>query len=308
MTDRRLIAVEPSSRPEMHAALTDAVQAAGGTVVPPEDARALIFADPGAAEVFPAILAAGPHIEWVQLPYAGIDGFGNHLDDTHLWTCGKGVYAEPVAEWIMAALLAAFRSLPHYARATRWPEQFGQNLLGARLTVLGAGGITESFLRLIAPWNCQVTVVRRQDQPVRGADRVVTLDRLSEAVADADAVIVALSLTDATRGIINRTTLAAMPSHAWLCNVGRGGHVVTDDLVDALTTGAIAGAVLDVTDPEPLPDGHPLWGLDNCLITPHVGNTPAMGLPLLARRVADNTRRWIAGEDLIGTINVHAGY
>lgn len=308
MTDRHLIAVEPASRPEMHAALVAAVQSAGGTIVAPEQAQALVFADPGAADAFPAILAAGPHIEWVQLPYAGIDGFGQHLDDTHLWTCGKGVYAEPVAEWIMTALLAAFRHIPTFARATSWPRQLGRNLLGARLTVLGAGGITSSFLRLIEPWGCTTTVVRRQNQPVAGAARVMTIDRIDEAVADADAVIVALSLTDATRGIINHHTLAAMPGHAWLCNVGRGGHVVTDDLVDALRNGTIAGAVLDVTEPEPLPDGHPLWDLDNCLITPHVGNTPEMGLPLIAQRVADNTRRWIAGEELIGTINVPAGY
>jgi phosphoglycerate dehydrogenase-like enzyme len=308
MNARHLIAVEPATRPAMHAALCEAVVASGGTVVAPAEASGLVFADPAAADAFPAILAAGPAIEWVQLPYAGIDGFGEHLDTTHQWTCGKGVYAEPVAEWILTALLSAFRDIPRYAQATSWPRQAGRNLLGARLTVLGAGGITESFLRLIAPWGCDVTVVRRQSEPMPGANRVVTTDQLLDAVRDADAVIVALSLTDQTRGIINRTTLAAMPAHAWLCNVGRGGHVVTDDLVDALTKNTIAGAVLDVTDPEPLPDGHPLWHLDNCLITPHVGNTPEMGLPLIARRVADNTRRWIAGEELIGTINIEAGY
>ena len=97
-------------------------------------------------------------------------------------------------------------------------------------------------------------------------------------------VIVALALTDETRNIVDAETLAAMRSDAWLCNVGRGSHVVTDDLVTALRGGVIAGAVLDVTDPEPLPDGHPLWELDNCVITPHVGNTPEMGLPLIADR------------------------
>ena len=306
--ERHLIAVEPSTRPAMHAVMVEAVEAAGGTVVPIEQASALIFADPTAADAFPNIIGAGPGVEWIQLPYAGIETFQHHLDHDHTWTCGKGVYAPPVAEWIMAALLTAFRDIPRYVRASSWPLQGGKNLLGAKLTVLGGGGITESFMELIGPWGCDVTVVRRRDDPLPGAARTLTTDRLHEAVADADAVIVALALTDETRNIVDAETLAAMRRDAWLCNVGRGGHVVTDDLVTALREGVIAGAVLDVTDPEPLPDGHPLWELDNCVITPHVGNTPEMGLPLIADRVRVNVGRWIAGDELIGTVDVGAGY
>lgn len=306
--ERHLIAVEPSTRPAMHAVMVEAVEAAGGNVVPIEQASALIFADPTAADAFPNIIGAGSGVEWIQLPYAGIETFQHHLDHDHTWTCGKGVYAPPVAEWIMAALLTAFRDIPRYVRASSWPVQDGKNLLGAKLTVLGGGGITESFMELIGPWGCDVTVVRRGDDPVPGAARTLTTDRLHEAVADADAVIVALALTDETRNIVDAETLAAMRRDAWLCNVGRGGHVVTDDLVTALRTGVIAGAVLDVTDPEPLPDGHPLWELDNCVITPHVGNTPEMGLPLIADRVRVNVGRWIAGDELIGPVDVGAGY
>ena len=306
--ERHLIAVEPSTRPAMHAVMVEAVEAAGGTVVPIEQASALIFADPTAADAFPNIIGAGSGVEWIQLPYAGIETFQHHLDHDHTWTCGKGVYAPPVAEWIMAALLTAFRDIPRYVRASSWPEQDGKNLLGAKLTVLGGGGITESFMELIGPWGCDVTVVRRSTDPVPGAARTLTTDRLHEAVADADAVIVALALTDETRNIVDAETLAAMRSDAWLCNVGRGGHVVTDDLVTALREGVIAGAVIDVTDPEPLPDGHPLWELDNCVITPHVGNTPEMGLPLIADRVRVNVGRWIAGDELIGPVDVDVGY
>jgi phosphoglycerate dehydrogenase-like enzyme len=99
-----------------------------------------------------------------------------------------------------------------------------------------------------------------------------------------------------------------MEDHAWIVNVARGRHIVTDDLVDALRAGTIGGAGLDVTDPEPLPDGHPLWSLPNCIITPHVGNTPEMARPLLAARVADNVRRFARGEELIGLVDVDAGY
>lgn len=292
----------------MHAVMVEAVEGAGGTVVPIEQASALMFADPAAADAFPNIIGAGPGVEWIQLPYAGIETFQHHLDHDHTWTCGKGVYAPPVAEWIMTALLTAFRDIPRYVRASTWPVQDGKNLLGAKLTILGGGGITESFMELVEPWSCDVTVVRRSTDPVPGAARTLTTDRLHEAVADADAVIVALALTDETRNIVDAETLAAMRSDAWLCNVGRGGHVVTDDLVTALREGVIAGAVLDVTDPEPLPDGHPLWELDNCVITPHVGNTPEMGLPLIADRVRVNVGRWIAGDELIGPVDVGAGY
>jgi phosphoglycerate dehydrogenase-like enzyme len=99
-----------------------------------------------------------------------------------------------------------------------------------------------------------------------------------------------------------------MPDHAWLVNVARGQHVDTDALVDALRRGTIGGAALDVTDPEPLPDGHPLWTLPNAIVTPHVGNTPEMGRTLLAARVRDNVRRFAAGDDLLGPVHVELGY
>ena len=99
-----------------------------------------------------------------------------------------------------------------------------------------------------------------------------------------------------------------MESHAWLVNVARGRHVVTDDLVWALREGVIGGAALDVTDPEPLPAGHPLWSLPNCIITPHIGNTPEMAVPLLGERITANVRRYLAGEELIGLVDVRHGY
>lgn len=308
MPERRHIAVEPASRPAMHEVMVAAVEAAGGTVVPIDQASGLIFADPAAASVYPDLIAAGPHVEWVQLPYAGIEPFAHHLDHDHVWTCGKGVYAPPVAEWIMTALLTAFRDIPRYVRSTSWPRQDGRNLLGAKVTILGGGGITESFMDLIEPWGCEVTVVRRSPDPFPRAVRTVTTEHLHEAIADADAVIIALALTPETIGLIDADALSAMRPDAWLCNVGRGGHVVTDDLVSALASGTIGGAVLDVPDPEPLPDDHPLWGFDQCVITPHVGNTPEMGLPLIAERVQVNVERWIAGRELVGGVDVEAGY
>jgi phosphoglycerate dehydrogenase-like enzyme len=99
-----------------------------------------------------------------------------------------------------------------------------------------------------------------------------------------------------------------MADHAWLINVARGRHVVTDDLVDALAEGVIAGAALDVTDPEPLPDGHALWGAPNCIVTPHSADTPQMIQPLLAARIRENVRRFGAGEPLVGPVDPDLGY
>ncbi|HRE03680.1 MAG TPA: NAD(P)-dependent oxidoreductase, partial [Ilumatobacteraceae bacterium] len=137
---------------------------------------------------------------------------------------------------------------------------------------------------------------------------VVEADRYVDCLAGADVVFLALSLTPETEGMIGRGELEMMEQHAWLINVARGGHIVTDDLVWALSNGVIGGAGLDVTDPEPLPAGHPLWTLPNCIITPHVGNTPEMAVPLLSERIATNVRRWARGEELIGLVDPQLGY
>ena len=99
-----------------------------------------------------------------------------------------------------------------------------------------------------------------------------------------------------------------MKPSAWIINVARGGHIDTAALIAALETGSIGGAALDVTEPEPLPDSSPLWTLPNCLITPHVANTPEMGLVLLAQRVGENVTRYLAGEPLLGPVDIEAGY
>lgn len=277
-------------------------------MVAPAEAEALVWAEPAAPEQLPHVLAAGTGVKWVQLPYAGIENLTGLLDNEHLWTCGKGVYAEPVAEHVMMLALAGLRGMGDYARARSWSPPKGRNLLGARVTVLGGGGITESLVRLLGPWDCRITVMRRRPTSMPGVDRVVGPEHLLDALSHADVVVVALALTPETAGIIDAAALDAMAPHAWLINVGRGGHVVTDDLVDALAAKAIGGAALDVTDPEPLPESHPLWSMENCLITPHVGNTPEMGLVLLARRVAENVRRYVAGEELLGPVDVDLGY
>ncbi|MFT5224027.1 MAG: phosphoglycerate dehydrogenase-like enzyme [Glaciecola sp.] len=298
------IAVEGRDAPHLRTAVVDG----GGQIVAAADATGLIWADPQDGAALSALLAANPKIDWVQLPFAGIEPFIDALDHDRVWTCGKGVYAEPVAEHALALLLAGMRHVGGYARERTWTTGIGVNLLGAKVCILGGGEITRSLLRLLEPFGCEVTVVRRTPEALPGAARVLPTESLLQAVRDTDALILALALTPETEGIIDGDVLGAMAPHAWVVNVARGRHIVTDDLVAALTERTIGGAALDVTDPEPLPDDHPLWNLRNAIITPHTANTPAMGAPLLARRVRENVARYAAGEPLLGLVDVEAGY
>ncbi len=300
------VAVAPVSG--RHDSLVAAVEAAGALVVEPPEADALVWADAQRADLVPEVLASAPGVRWVQLPFAGIENFVPHLDPSLTWTCGKGVYADPVAEHALALALAGMRHLGEYARQDSWTGPAGHNLLGARVVILGGGEITQALLGLLAPFGATTTVVRRRPDPVPGADHTVGPDRLLDVVPDADLVVLALALTPETEGIIDAVALDAMAPHSWLVNVARGRHVVTDDLVDALSAGRIGGAALDVTDPEPLPEGHPLWALPQVIITPHTANTPEMGVPLLAARVTENVRRFAAGETLLGPVHLDLGY
>jgi phosphoglycerate dehydrogenase-like enzyme len=301
------IAIVPDTRPAMHRAFADAVRDGGAHVSGLAEATGLVWADPARADDFPQVLAHAPNVRWVQLPYAGIEPFARHLDPRLTWTCGKGVYARPVAEHALALTLAGLRGLAPYARAREWSAPQGRNLLGARVTIFGGGGICGEVRALFAPFECRFTIVRRNPQPVAGAS-VVGPSGSRDAVRDADVVVLALALTDETRGLVDAAFLASMQPRAWLVNVARGAHVVTDDLVRALQQGTIGGAALDVTDPEPMPAGHPLWTQPNCIITPHIANTPEMGLPLIALRVRDNVSRFVRGEPLLGLVDVAAGY
>ena len=301
----RAIAVQPSTSPEW---VRDAVIAGGGHIVEPAAASAIVWTAARDASGLRDVLDAHGHLEWVQVPFAGIENFVPILDDDRIWTCGKGVYAEPVAEHALALALAGMRHVAAYSRASQWIGPAGRNLLGAAVTIVGGGGITESLVRLLTPFNCSITVVRRTVVDIDGVDTVVGQENLVDALVGADVVFLALSLTPETVGLIGKPELEVMEPHAWIVNVARGGHIVTDDLVWALQNNVIGGAALDVTAPEPLPEDHPLWTLPNCIITPHVGNTPEMAVPLLSARITENVKRFINDESLIGLVDVRNGY
>jgi phosphoglycerate dehydrogenase-like enzyme len=302
-----LVAVGPARRDFAEKAIRD-----GGGEPIDVDARAdaLVWLDPDDIDGLRNALAAASSARWVQLPFAGVERLATAgiFDPGRAWTSAKGAYAEPVAEHALMLALAGLRLLRQRIMARSWGEPAGTSLYDQPVTILGGGGITASLLGLLAPLRVTATVVRQHPQPVPGAARTVGQADLHEALADAQVVFLALALTPSTEHIIGAAELAAMRPDAWLVNVARGGHVDTDALVAALDAGAIGGAALDVTEPEPLPDGHPLWDQERCIITPHTADTAEMIRPLLARRIRDNVARFAAGEPLIGLVDPALGY
>ena len=290
---------------------TEAVVEGGGTVTPVGDSPdAIVWLDPADVDGLRGYLAQAPGAAWVQLPFAGVERIADEglLDHERVWTCAKGSYAEPVAEHALTLALAGLRHLPERIVARSWGIPAGTSLYDQQVTILGGGGITTSLLEQLAPFRVEATVVRRSPDPVPGAARTVQVEQLHDVLGGSLLVVLALALTPSTRGIIGSAELELMDERAWLVNVARGAHVDTDALVTALRAGTIAGAALDVTDPEPLPDGHPLWDLPNCIITPHTADTIEMVMPLLADRIRTNVARFAQGATLVGLVDPDAGY
>lgn len=304
---------------QAHRLAAAAVQAAGGTVVGEEPgtgpaehggATALMLLRPIPADRLRRSLEANPQVDWVQFPFAGIEPFiplaRSRPDVT--WTSAKGLYAPPVAEHALALTLALLRHLPERARATGWGEGGGRSLHGSRVVVLGGGGIAREYIRLLRAWDVHVTAVRRRDEPVPGADRTVTAERLDEVLPTADVVMLAAAATESTAGIIGARQLASMSQNAVLVNVGRGVLVDTAAVTAALGSGSVQGYATDVTDPEPLPESHPLWDEPRCLITPHTADTPQMCIPLLQGRIERNLAARTIGRPLEGLVDLEGGY
>ncbi|KQS22896.1 D-isomer specific 2-hydroxyacid dehydrogenase family protein [Frigoribacterium sp. Leaf186] len=254
-----------------------------------------------------------PGVRVVQLPSAGVDAYVETMQATArdglVFTSAKGAYSAPVAEHALALTLATLRSLQIRARASSWEhEQRGISLNGSSVTIVGAGGIGTELLRLLQPFDVEVTMVRRTDEAVPGAHRTITVDRLAEVLPTSDVVVVAAALTGGTRSLLGADEFAAMKETAVLVNIARGPLVDTDALVTALAEGHIGAAGLDVVDPEPLPDGHPLWAEPRALITPHQANTNAMTEPLFQARVEANARALAEGGEPEGVVDVEQGY
>jgi phosphoglycerate dehydrogenase-like enzyme len=313
--ERRPAAGPIAVLPEPEQRFVDAVVSGGGTVAPLSDeTRGVIWLTSSRPDELQATLDAHPSIEWVQLPWAGVDAFSRLLAGyadraRPLWTSAKGAYSEPVAEHALALTLALLRDLPAKTAATGWAaEEVGISLYGRNVVIVGAGGIAIEIMRLLAPFRANITIVRRSAEPLPGADRTVSADRLLDVLPEADVVILAAASTAATAHLVGAAQLSAMKRTAVLVNIARGALVDTDALVTSLASGGILGAGLDVTDPEPLPDGHPLWAEPRCIITSHSADTKEMTGPLLAGRIRVNVEALLGDGRFVGVVDVDAGY
>lgn len=306
-----IVAVLPQSQPEYLRAI-----ALGGGIAADlnENTTGLVWTDSQGVQQLAAALATNLQITWVQLPFAGVDNFKS-LFDTIVssgreisFTSAKGAYREPVAEHALMLALALGRALPERLAAKTWGRKFAASLFDSKVLVVGGGGIAEEILRLLEPFRVDATVVRRSQVALARSNRTVGLSELDSALADADFVFIASALTQETEKLFDADRFARMKPSAYLVNIARGAIVDSQALETALITGQISGAGIDVTDPEPLPDGHSLWQAPNLIITPHTADTPEQCVRLLADRIVLNVSALIAGSELVGSVNLELGY
>ncbi|CAB4625845.1 unannotated protein [freshwater metagenome] len=299
------VAMEPKQFPEY----VQAVQDSGGQVVPlTSDVQALIWLDYSNPDGLEKMLDQNPQIEWVQLPFAGVDAFAEVIKRPIRFTSAKGAYREPVAEHALALSLAMMRVIPERVKANSWGRQFADSLYDSEVLIIGAGGITEELVKLLTPFRAQVTVLRNKKQPMPNASRTLLIEELDSALEKADLVIVACALTKQTQGLFNSAKFSKMKRSAYLVNIARGPIVNTEDLVQALNNEEIAGAAVDVTEPEPLPDGHPLWSAKNIIITPHTADTRAQVVRLFSERIRENVKAFGQDSGWVGEVDPNLGY
>lgn len=254
------------------------------------------LARPGAAE----LAGKMPDLQVVQLLSAGADAWVGRLPE-HLTLCdARGVHDSSTAEWIAAAILTHVRDFAGFIRAqTRreWSyERFAptDELAGKRVLIVGAGSIGAALRARLTPFEVEFTLVARTARP---AEQVHGVDELPALLPYADIVVLIVPLTDRTRGMVDAAALAAMRDGALLVNAARGPVVDTAALTAELSTGRIC-AVLDVTDPEPLPADHPLWMLPNVVISPHIAGSVRGLLPRAYALAGRQVTRLAAGEPL----------
>ncbi|MCA2217279.1 2-hydroxyacid dehydrogenase [Jidongwangia harbinensis] len=250
------------------------------------------------------VLAKLTGLEVVQLLSAGADTWVGRLPAGVQLCDARGVHDAPVAEWVVGATVGMLRQFPAFVRAqAREDWAYDEymptaELTGARVLIVGAGSIGRAVERHLAPFEVTVTRVARTARP---DDDVHGVADLPELLPHADVVVLVVPLTEQTRGLVDARFLAAMRDGALLVNAARGPVVDTAALLTELAEGRISAA-LDVTDPEPLPAGHPLWQLPNLFLTPHTGGSVRGLLPRAYRLVGAQLRRFAAGEPLVNVV------
>ena len=247
-------------------------------------------------------------IKWVHATSAGVDAllFPALVKSDLLLTNARGVFDLGIAEYVLGAVLMFAKdtlgNLRHQ-RAHRWQHRETDLISGKQALIIGAGSIGGEVARLLSALGLEVTGVARSARDTPHFKQVVANEDLEKHLPNADYVVVTAPLTPATEGLINHQTLALMKPQAVLINVGRGAVVVTDDLVEALQQRVIAGAALDVVEPEPLPAQHPLWDMPNVMISAHMSGDFVGWRDALGEQFKANLEHWLADEGLFNQVD-----
>lgn len=263
----------------------------------------------GRREAFRGVreIVEGQALKWFHTSSAGIDNrlFQRILERGVTLTHSPGLYARPIAEWLIGYMLHHVKRMPAHAQAQaahEWSRQQSEELTGKTVGIVGYGGIGQEVARLAKAFEMRVVATKRTPVEHPNVDVLLPPDQLVELLAVADFVVLATPLTEETRGLIGAAELAAMKPGAVLLNVSRGKVVDEPALVEALTDGTIAAAVLDVTDSEPLPPESPLWDLPNCVITPHDSGESPQILERGGEIFLKNLSRYLQGQPLLDAV------
>jgi phosphoglycerate dehydrogenase-like enzyme len=288
--------------PELAASLRDLPAGAeviswdGTKPVPPRAAEVDFLIAPYPASITPAeLIAALPNLKVVQLLSAGVNDWVDAVPPSVTLCRGVGLHVSSTADLALALTLASIRQIPRFLDQQRrqvWQSKVTDGLDSKRVLIIGAGEIGQAIGRRIVACDASVTFVGRSAR-----DGVHGTSELPDLLPRHDVVILVVPLTAETLGLVDAQFLAAMPDNALLVNVARGGVVLTDALVAELAAGRLHAA-LDVTDPEPLPEGHPLWTSPNTVLTPHIGGGTKGWRQRGLQLVAEQLQRYATGEAL----------
>ncbi len=288
----------------------------------PLDDVEVMLRGPLPAATFERILARAPSLAWVHSATAGVERVipSAHARDLTI-TNARGVFSEPIAEYVLMMILAIIRRLPQLLELQRertWQPLLATEMRDVTVGIVGLGSIGRAVARRALGFGSRVVAMRRMegdpaelaltDPGLAGIERILGREQLPDLLALSDMVALALPLTPDTHDLFDARMLALMRPGSWLINVARGGLVNERDLLRALATGPMAGAVLDAFREEPVPPHSPLYGVPNLIITPHTSWTSGRVLDRSIDLFRDNLVRWIAGEPLLNIVDVAKGY